>query len=514
MGEALILTFDIGTQSIRAMLCDKEGNFPAYVQMIYEEPFISEIPGQAEQEPDFYFKMLCKASLALKEKAGNLFDDIKAVTVTTIRDTLLCLDKDKKPLRNMILWFDRREAKGALPAGAVKKFAFEYAGMMETAKMQHSAAFCNWIKENEPHIFRKTDKFVFLPTYLNYLLTGVLRDCAANQIGHLPLNYEDRKWMAQSEMTRCVFDIPEKNLCRLVKSGSVIGEITDEAAAKTGIPAGLPLIATGSDKGCETLGLSVNKAGKAALSFGTSATVQFATKKYFEPQQFLPAYPAVLNDTWNPEIQIFFGYAMLRWFIANFAQEEARLAAEQGISPEEYLNKTLADIPAGCDGLIVQPYWEPGVACPLAKGTITGFTPLHTKYHIYRAIIEGINFALMEGMHLMEKRSKTKIHELFVAGGGSQSDEICQITADMFGIPVKRIHTHEASSLGASMVAFVALKEFKNYDAAIKSMVRICDVFEPDMKKSLIYEDIYENVYTKLYPKLLPVFKGMKKTEG
>ena len=101
-----------------------------------------------------------------------------------------------------------------------------------------------------------------------------------------------------------------------------------------------------------------------------------------------------------------------------------------------------------------------------------------------------------------------------MAGGGSQSDEICQITADMFGIPVKRIHTHEASSLGASMVAFVALKEFKNYDAAIKSMVRICDVFEPDMKKSLIYEDIYENVYTKLYPKLLPVFKGMKKTEG
>lgn len=513
MGEPLVLTFDIGTQSIRALLCNKEGDFPAFVQLRYETPFISDLPGQAEQEPNFYYDMLCKASLELKEKAGDLFNDIIAVTVTAIRDTLLCLDKDKKPLRNMILWLDRREAKNDLPAGVLKKFAFEYAGMMETAKMQHRAAFCNWIRENEPHIYRRTDKFVLLPTYLNYLLTGSLRDCAANQIAHLPFDYKNRKWMAAGEMTRCVFDVPESKLCRLVKSGQKIGEITEEAAAATGIPAGLPLIATGSDKGCETLGLSVNKAGKAAISFGTSATIQFATQKYFEPQQFLPAYPAVLNDTWNPEIQIFFGYAMLRWFIAQFAQEEAKQAEEQGIATEEVLNAHLDEIPAGCDGLIVQPYWEPGVANPLAKGTITGFTPMHTKYHIYRAIIEGINFTLMEGMKMMEKRSKTKISELYIAGGGSQDDTICQITANMFGLPVKRIHTHEASSIGSSMVAFVALKEFKNYDAAIKSMVRVCDTFHPDFKQTAVYEDIFENVYSKLYNKMLPVFKGMKKTE-
>ena len=513
MGEPLVLTFDIGTQSIRAMLCNKEGNFPAFVQLCYEKPYISDEAGRAEQEPDFYYNMLCKASLQLKEKAGDLFADIKAVTVTTIRDSLLCLDKDKKPLRNMILWLDRREAGGNLPAGMAKKFAFEYAGMMETAKMQYSAAFCNWIKENEPHVYRRTDKFVLLPTYINYLLTGSLRDCAANQIGHIPLDYKARKWMAANEMTRCVFDIPESKLCRLVKSGAKIGDITEEASAQTGIPAGLPLIATGSDKGCETLGLSVHKAGKAALSFGTSATVQFATQKYYEPQQFLPAYPAVMNDTWNPEIQIFFGYAMLRWFISQFAQEEAREAAEKGVAPEEILNAHLNDVPAGCDGLIVQPYWEPGVAVPLAKGTMTGFTSMHTKYHMYRAIVEGINFSLMEGLRLMEKRSKTKIRELFIAGGGSQNDTICQITADMFGLPVKRIHTHEASALGSSMVAFVSLKEFKNYEKAIAAMVHVQDTFEPNMKVNARYEDIYENVYTKLYPRLLPVFKGMKKTE-
>lgn len=513
MGEPLVLTFDIGTQSIRASLCNKEGQFPAFVQIRYEKPFLADFPGQAEQVPDFYYTMLCKASLQLKEKAASLFDDIIAVTLTTIRDTLLCLDKDKKPLRNMILWLDRREAKNALPASAVKKFAFEYTGMLETAKMQHRAAFCNWIKENEPHIYRRTEHFVLLPTYLNYLLTGSLRDCAANQIAHLPFDYKQRKWMAEGELTRCVFDVPESKLCRLVKSGRKIGDITEEAAAATGIPAGLPLIATGSDKGCETLGLSVNKPGKAAISFGTSATIQFATQKYFEPQQFLPAYPAVLNDTWNPEIQIFFGYAMLRWFIDQFAQDEAKQAEEQGVAAEEILNRHLPEIPAGCDGLLVQPFWEPGVANPLAKGTITGFTPMHTKYHIYRAIIEGINFTLLDGMKLMEKRSKTRIRELYIAGGGSQNDTICQITADMFGLPVKRIHTHEASSIGSSMIAFVAMKQFSDYEEAVESMVHVCDTFHPDFKATAVYEDIYQNIYTKLYPKMLPVFKGMKKVE-
>lgn len=58
----------------------------------------------------------------------------------------------------------------------------------------------------------------------------------------------------------------------------------------------------------------------ASVSFGTSSTVQFSTKKYFEPEQFMPAYPSVLKDYYNPEVQIFRGYWMISWFKQNFSQ--------------------------------------------------------------------------------------------------------------------------------------------------------------------------------------------------
>ena len=133
---------------------------------------------------------------------------------------------------------------------------------------------------------------------------------------------------------------------------TVIGGVTPVASRLTGIPAGLPMLATGSDKGCETIGLSVIREDQAALSFGTSCTVQFTTGKYFEPTPFMPAYPAVPNDMYNPEIQILRGYWMLTWFKQNFAQAEVEAAKALGCSAEEILNKHLGDIPAGSDGLL------------------------------------------------------------------------------------------------------------------------------------------------------------------
>ncbi|MEG1520773.1 MAG: FGGY-family carbohydrate kinase, partial [Clostridia bacterium] len=278
-----------------------------------------------------------------------------------------------------------------------------------------------------------------------------------------------------------------------------------------GLPKGLPLIVTGSDKSCETLGLSVHKKNQASLSFGTTATVQFATADYFEPMPFVPSYPSVVHGMYNPEIQIYRGYWMLSWFKKEFAAKEVEQAKELGISAEELLNKRLQEVPAGCDGLVLQPFWGPGVSNPNARGSIIGFSDVHTRIHIYRAIIEGIGFALIDGMKNMEKRGKQKITEIYVGGGGSQSDEICQITANMFGLTVKRIQTHEACGLGASMIAFKGMGEFKTIDEAIENMARDTDIFTPDENEHKIYTQLYENVYCKVYGKLEPLYKTIKR---
>lgn len=508
MGEPMVLTFDVGTQSVKALLIDKTGNIAAQAQRYYETPYYSLQPNWAEQDPELYYRELCEASRALKEAAPEAFDAAECVAVTVFRDSFICLDKAGKPLRDCILWMDQRKVKKPKPVPPVRQALFAAVGMWESAQMLNRTCMCNWIVENEPEIWEQTDKFVLLSTYLNLRMTGRLVDSWASQIGHIPFDYKNRCW-DENGLTRCLYDIPTEKLCDIVPAGSQIGGITPECALRSGMRVGLILIATGSDKGCETLGLGVIQPDQAALSFGTSCTVHLTSKKYFEPMPYVPAFPAVPNDLYNGEVQLWRGYWMLTWFKENFAQKEVEEAAFLGCSVYDLLNARLKDVPPGCEGLMVLPHWTPGLATPGARGAMVGFSDVHTRHHIYRAIIEGLNFGLMEGMYGMEKRSGQRVKHLFVAGGGSRSDEICQITANMFGLPVHRIQTSEACSLGAAMCAFVSRGEFRNYREAIASMVHVWDTFRPDMAEHEIYKELYGQVYGHLYRRLVPLHKRL-----
>ena len=204
---------------------------------------------------------------------------------------------------------------------------------------------------------------------------------------------------------------------------------------------------------------------------------------------------------------------MVSWFVNNFAHRDSLQAEKEGRSTEEVLNDHLKDIPCGCNGLLLQPYWSPGVTNPNAKGSIIGFNDTVNKYTLYRAILEGIMLELNKGLKIMSKRGKNEIKEVYAGGGGSVSNEICQMAADVLNLPVKRIQTHEACGIGSSMVAFVSLGVFKNYEEAINSMVRVKDTFMPNEDNHKIYEYIFNNNYSKIYKKLLPIFKNIKGME-
>ncbi|MGN0251659.1 MAG: FGGY-family carbohydrate kinase, partial [Oliverpabstia sp.] len=237
------------------------------------------------------------------------------------------------------------------------------------------------------------------------------------------------------------------------------------------------------------------------IGLGTTATITFTIDKYLEPERFIPPYDSIIQGRFNPEIEIFRGYWLISWFKQEFAEKEMKQAKELGISAEELLNSRLEEIPAGCEGLLFQPYFTPNITMPNARGAVIGFSDQHTRIHIYRAIIEGINFALMDGMKLMERRAGHKFREIYLGGGGSQSREICQITADMFGIPTIRTQTYEVTGMGCAMAAFVGLGVFRNYEEAVESMVRYKDVFKPDMKQHRIYERLYGEVFKNIYGK-------------
>ena len=115
-------------------------------------------------------------------------------------------------------------------------------------------------------------------------------------------------------------------------------------------------------------------------------------------------------------------------------------------------------------------------------------------------------------MELFEKkRTHTKVEKIRIAGGGSRSDAICQITADIFGVPVTRIQTEECSSLGCAIAGFLAAGEFKTPQEAVEAMVHEKDVFISNLKNHEIYDYLYENAYMKIYPQLKNIYKDIKK---
>jgi sugar (pentulose or hexulose) kinase len=143
-----------------------------------------------------------------------------------------------------------------------------------------------------------------------------------------------------------------------------------------------------------------------------------------------------------------------------------------------------------------------------------GFGDVHTKAHVYRAVIEGLGFALYDGLKRMQRAGGFSAQKAAVSGGASQSDEICQITADIFNLPMVKSQTHETSGLGATMVTAVGIGCYTSFDEAVQRMVKIQRVFDPDPENVAFYQDLFENVYQKIYGALKPLYGQIKRITG
>ena len=507
----LALTIDFGTQSLRTALIDKTGNIVAIVKKAYNPVYYSEKNGYAEQDADFYWEMLVLALKELCSKNKDKLDNIIGATVTTFRDTAVLLDSKNKPIRRCILWLDQRTAKAKERLPLLHKIAFFIVGMTNTVKFNRQRTIAHWVKENEPEAWSKTKKYVNISTYITYKLSNKLIDSVSNFTGHYPIWYRKKIWYKEGALKGRIFGIPNRMLCEVKQSGEYLSTISDEVSELVGLPKGIKLYASGSDKACETVGVGALSRDIAAISYGTACSVEVSNQKYYEPEPFLPAYSAAVPGWYNMDVQIYRGYWMLSWFTKEFAQKECREAELLSMMPLELLNSKLTDIPPGSDGLVLQPYWGPGLRRPLAKGSIIGFSDVHTREHFYRAIIEGIAYALRDGLEGIEKSQHHRVKEIRISGGGSQSSTICQITSDIFGLPVSRVQTFETTSLGAAISVFLATKEFETADDAITNMVHVVETYNPNTVANQQYEYLYKKVYLKMYPQLKDVYKDIKK---
>ncbi|PHQ16859.1 FGGY-family carbohydrate kinase [Marinobacter profundi] len=513
--QPLILAIDNGTQSVRALLFDTRGNLVGKGKQEIE-PYFSSQPGWAEQDPDYFWDNLGKACALLWRTTNASPQQVVGVTVTTQRGTVVNLDADGKPLRPAIIWLDQRHARVDGPLKGPWGWLFRLLRLEDTINRFREKTQANWIAQNQPDLWARTHKFLLLSGYLNFRLTGQYRDSVGSQVGYLPFDYKRHRWAGKRDFKWRAMPVTPAMLPELVSPGEVLGHLTPAAAAHLGLPPGLPVVAAASDKACEILGSGGLHPDIACMSYGTTATINTTSRRYVEPIPLMPPYPSALPGHFSTEVMIYRGFWMVSWFKKEFGLRERHIARERGIQPEVLFDELVNSVPAGSMGLMLQPYWSPGVKQPgpEAKGSIIGFGDVHTRAHIYRAMLEGLAYALREGKERIEKRSGVKIRTLRVAGGGSQSDAAMQLTADIFGLPAERPHTWETSGLGAAIDAAVGLGLHPDFETAVAAMTRVGDVFQPDPTTRELYERLYSEVYLQMYPRLQPIYRKIREITG
>ncbi len=510
-----ILAIDVGTQSVRAMVFDPRGTIEALAKVPIE-PYVPGPPGCCEQDADLYWRSIGEACRRLWAMPGTRRDALAGVALTTQRGTVVITDEAGEPLRRAMVWLDRCRAEGLPRIGGKWGLMFKAAGVTDTVATFMADAEANVLAREEPEAWALVRRYLLLSGFLVHRLTGRFADSVAAQVGYLPFDYKRLAWAADGDWKWQAVPIRREWLPDLVAPGSTLGTISAAASDATGIPVGLPLVAAAGDKACEVLGSGALEPHIGAISLGTTASINTTHRRYVEVIPIVPPYPAAVPGAYSLEVQVFRGYWMIEWFKREFGGEEVARALAAGVEPETLFDDLLAATPPGAMGLVLQPYWSPGVRIPgpEAKGAVIGWGDVHTRAHLYRAIIEGLAYALREGADRTVKRTGVPITELRVSGGGSQSPAAVQLTADVFGLPTARPHTPETSGLGAAIDAAVGLGLHPSFDAAVAAMTRIAETRDPDPAARAVYDDLYRNVYLKLYERLQPLYAEIRRITG
>lgn len=497
----LLLGVDVGTQSVRAVVFDRVGTLLACAQVLLQPPYRAPQPGWAEQDPAAYWQALAEACGALWTTHGIAPARIAALALTTQRGTGVCAAEDGTPLRPAIVWPDQRLCSAPPPLGPLWTTAFTLAGAGGLVRQLQRQADANWLAQHEPALWARCARFTLLSGWLTQRLVGAWVDTAAAQVGYLPFDYRRQQWARRWDWQWRALALHPGQLPRLVPPGQVLGALTAEAAAALGLPPALPVVAAAADKACEVLGSGALEPATAHLSFGTTATINTTQPRYLEVQRLLPAYPAALPGAFNTEVQVASGFALVSWFKQEFGGDESQFDA------------LLAATPPGADGLLLQPFWRPGLRDPgpEARGAVIGFAPGHTRAHLYRALVEGIVYALRAGRERIEARLGHPLTRLVVSGGGARSDGALQIAADVFGLPAERPQVDEASALGAAMLAATALGWFPDVPAAVRAMARGGTRCLPRPEATAVHERLYQEVYRPLYGRLRPLYRRLQR---
>jgi xylulokinase len=491
---ACVLGLDIGTTSTIGILI----RLPDEVVAIASRPVALSAPkaGWAEEDPHQWWANVCAIVAELIDRAGS--PPIAAVGVTGMLPAVVLLDREGRLIRPSIQQSDGRcgaeveEVKSEIDAAA-------FVGRTGNGVNQQ-LVICKlrWLERHEPHAFERIATVFGSYDYINWRLTG---ERAVEQNWALEAGFVDLADHAIADDLVALAHVPREAVPRKTVSHAVLGHVTPQAAAATGLAPGTPVVGGAADHIASAFAAGIFRRGDVLLKFGGSVDVLLATSEIVpDPRLYLDYH--LVPGLYMPNGCMSTGGSALNWFIDTFAKGERPAAAAAGLSLHRWLDGLAAGIPAGAEGLTILPYFlgeKTPIHDPRARGVVSGLSLSHTIGHLWRALLEAYGFALAHHGEVVREMGHAT-ERYFASDGGSSSAVWMQIVADIVQAPIQLLQGHPGSCLGAAWTAAVGAGLTADW-SGVTRFVTPGPLIRPDPGNAAVYRDGY-HAYRDLYLRL------------
>jgi xylulokinase len=498
-----LLGIDLGTSSVRAMIIDADNGR----QLALEgEGYNVDIPrpGHAEQDPDLWVKTADAVIARAVANAGIPASTIKAVSFSGQMHGLVCIDKEGRPLRPAIIWQDQRSKESI--GHIYEAFTREQVGgwVQNAIAAGFLLGSLHWLMRHEPDVYARTATVLLPKDYLKFRLTGRAVADFSDAAGTTAFDNINMRW--STELIGGIGLDPAK-FPECLPSIRAIGEITPEAAARTGLAAGTPVVNGGADQCMQAIGNGIVSDGVFASNIGTGGQMSASIDKplydsLFRTNTFAHAVPG----RWCIMGGVLASGASMKWL------------AKQVLGMEGFggVDGLASQAPAGSGGLLFLPYLG-GERTPHfdpdARAMFCGLTLAHDRRHMLRAVMEGVAFALRDSLSIILGLG-VDCTRLIASGGGASSPVWLQIQADVFNREIHRSATAEQACLGAAITAGVGAGVYADIPSACAKLVRFDSVaYSPRPANVAVYDEVY-GLYRQLYADNKSTFAQLSRIDG
>ena len=500
----LLIGLDLGTTALKIALFDSAGKLLAVSAQEYS--LITPKVNYVEEEPEVYWNAFREGLASLMKQYPVGAEDSLALAISAQGETMLCIDKYGKTLRNAIVWMDNRalaESK-AMEARFGNDVCYKTTGQVSFEPCWPAAKIL-WIKNHEPEVFAKTEKFLLIEDYFIYRMTGLFATEGSLVCSSAYWNITTKKYWP--EMLDFI-GIREDQLAPVYESGEIVGKMLPEVREELGLVQDVTVCTGALDQAAGAIGVGNVHAGMFSENIGSALAICVpVSRPTFDPNRRMPLHYFAIPDMYMMHTFTTGGMA-LRWFRDKFCKEELAIEETSDMDAYDLMGKEAACIPAGSEGLVMLPHLSGSLAPDVnakAKGVWFGVTLKHTKAHFIRAVFEAVGYMIQRNIDTLEAMG-IHVDEIRSQGGGSKSAIWSQIKADITGRRLITTKAKEVSCLGAAVLAGKAVGIFDSVDGAVDNMVEIKSVFEPAADNREAYKNGYE-MYCKLFRDLTECFE-------